>query len=37
MSMVGIATHFLRIFTVCMFTFVILCFFVNLMFVYHEI
>jgi len=32
MSLVGIATHFLAIFTVFTFVFVSLCFFVNLVF-----
>jgi len=37
MSMVGIAMHFLGIFTVCKFAFVIQYFFVNLVFFYHGI
>jgi len=37
MSMVGIAMHFLDIFTVFKFVFVIQYFFVNLVFFYHEI
>jgi len=32
MSVVGIAMHFLAIFTVCTFAFVISCFFVNIVF-----
>jgi len=32
MSMVGVATHFLGIFTACKFAFAIWCFFVNLVF-----
>jgi len=37
MSMVGVATHFLGIFTACKFAFAIWCLFVNLVFFYHEI
>jgi len=37
MSVVGIAMHFLAIFTVCKFAFVISCFFCEYSVFYHEI